>query len=224
MRSLATNSRWSSSIGTARGPCHWPDGRSRSELGASGRLSGRSCWDHGMSSRYLPYATTPGRLLAQLVSDPVVVSWTAVRVFVGLAVHSAVATIAEVGRQVNAANGVAGNLNSAGDKADDVPLVGDALSKPLGRPARRRTRHRGRGRASTRRRPGWRGCWHWQSPHRPSWRRDAVAVHADPVLPPQVGGDHARGHPGRRTAARAARPGRPPAGRAGGVSIDPVGA
>ena len=85
-----------------------------------------------MTSRYLPYATTPARLLAQLVSDLVVVSWTAVWVIVGLAVHTAVATIATVGRQVNdGATGVAGNLNSAGDSAHNVPLLGDALSKPL---------------------------------------------------------------------------------------------
>ena len=85
-----------------------------------------------MSSRYVPYATTPGRLLVQLFSDAVVVFWSVIWVFVGLAVHSAVATIAEVGRQVNdGANGVAGNLNAAGDNADDFPLVGDALAKPL---------------------------------------------------------------------------------------------
>ena len=56
----------------------------------------------------------------------------AVWVVVGLAVHTAVATIAAVGRQVNdGATGVAGNLNSAGDSAGNVPLVGDSLSKPL---------------------------------------------------------------------------------------------
>lgn len=85
-----------------------------------------------MSSRYVPYATTPGRLLAQLISDVVVVVWAAVWVLVGMAVHAAITTIAEVGRQVQGgATGVAGNLNSAGDSVDDVPLVGEALSKPL---------------------------------------------------------------------------------------------
>lgn len=85
-----------------------------------------------MSSRYVPYATTPGRLLTQLVSDVVVVLWSAVWVFVGLAVHSAVATIAEVGRQVNdGATGVSKNLNSAGDSTGGFPLIGDELSKPL---------------------------------------------------------------------------------------------
>jgi hypothetical protein len=85
-----------------------------------------------MSSRFLPYATTPSRLLAQLFSDIVVIAWTTVWVLVGMAVHAAVSTIAEVGRQVQTgANGVADNLNSAGDSTDDVPLVGDALAKPL---------------------------------------------------------------------------------------------
>lgn len=85
-----------------------------------------------MSSRYVPYATTPGRLFTQLVSDIVVAIWAAVWVLVGMAVHAAIATIAEVGRQVQTgADGVSGNLNSAGDSVDDVPLLGDALSKPL---------------------------------------------------------------------------------------------
>jgi hypothetical protein len=85
-----------------------------------------------MSSRYVPYATTPGRLLAQMTSDAVVVLWSVVWVLVGLAVHSAVRSIAAVGRQLNdGATGVSDNLNSAGDSTDDVPLIGEALSKPL---------------------------------------------------------------------------------------------
>ncbi|MDH6196089.1 hypothetical protein M2272_002732 [Mycobacterium frederiksbergense] len=85
-----------------------------------------------MRSRYLPYASRPGRLLAQLFSDVAVITWTAVWVLVGMAVHSAVSTIAEVGQQVESgANGVADSLGSAGDSADNVPLVGDTLSKPL---------------------------------------------------------------------------------------------
>lgn len=85
-----------------------------------------------MRSRYLPYASRPGRLLAQLFSDVAVITWIAVWILVGFAVHSAVATIAEVGRQVQSgANGVADNLGSAGDSTDNVPLIGDTLSKPL---------------------------------------------------------------------------------------------
>jgi hypothetical protein len=85
-----------------------------------------------MKSRFLPYATTPGRLLAQLFSDVVIVIWTFIWVLVGLAVHSAVSTIAAVGRQFeDGANGVADSLKSAGHSADRIPLVGGAMSKPL---------------------------------------------------------------------------------------------
>ena len=85
-----------------------------------------------MKSRFVPYANTPGRLLAQLFSDAVVVIWSFVWVLVGLAVHSAVSTIAEVGRQVQGgADGVADSLKSAGHSADHIPLVGSAVSEPL---------------------------------------------------------------------------------------------
>ena len=93
-----------------------------------------------------PYATTPARLLAQLISDVVVAVWIAIWVVVGMAVHSAVAAIADFGRQVESgANGIAGNLDSAGENADKVPLIGDALSNPLTAAGGRRARHRGRG-------------------------------------------------------------------------------
>jgi hypothetical protein len=85
-----------------------------------------------MNSRFVPYANTPGRLTAQLFSDAVVVIWSFVWILVGVAVHSAVSTIADVGRQVQGgAAGVAGSLNSAGHSADDIPLVGGAVSGPL---------------------------------------------------------------------------------------------
>ncbi len=85
-----------------------------------------------MRSRFLPYATTPGRLFLQLVSDGLVALWTLVWVLVGLGVHTAISTIADVGRQVQGgANGIADNLHDAGDSAHKIPLVGDAVSKPL---------------------------------------------------------------------------------------------
>lgn len=85
-----------------------------------------------MKSRFVPYASTPGRLLAQLFSDIAVAVWTFLWVLVGLAVHGAVSTIADVGDQVEGgASGVAGNLASAGHSADHIPLVGGAMSKPL---------------------------------------------------------------------------------------------
>ena len=85
-----------------------------------------------MKSRWVPYASTPGRLLWQVVSDVVVLTWITIWVWVGAAVHSAVSTLAEFGYQVESgANGVAGNLDNAGESADGVPLVGGALAGPL---------------------------------------------------------------------------------------------
>lgn len=82
--------------------------------------------------RFLPYSTRPGRLLGQLFSDVAVTIWTTIWVFVGLAVHAAVSTIAEVGRQVkDGADGISDNLNSAGDSAHRIPLVGDKVGGPL---------------------------------------------------------------------------------------------
>ncbi|BBX46539.1 hypothetical protein GCM10009641_43080 [Mycobacterium cookii] len=85
-----------------------------------------------MKSRFIPYANTPGRLLAQLCGDTMVVIWSFVWALVGLAVHSAVSTIADVGRQVQGgADGVADSLKSAGHSADRIPLVGSTVSEPL---------------------------------------------------------------------------------------------
>ena len=75
-----------------------------------------------MKSRFLPYATTPARLVAQLVSDLLVATWITVWVLVGLGVHHAIATIAGVGTQLkDGATGIADNLGSAGDSADQIP-------------------------------------------------------------------------------------------------------
>jgi len=85
-----------------------------------------------MTSRFLPYSTRPGRLLAQLFSDFAVVVWTTIWLLVGLAVYDAMSTIAEAGRQVESgARGIAGNLASAGHGAQQIPLVGDTVSEPL---------------------------------------------------------------------------------------------
>ncbi len=85
-----------------------------------------------MKSRFLPYATTPVRMTGQIVSDVLAAAWITIWVMVGLGVHHAIAAIAGVGRQVNdSANGLSDHLNSAGDSADRIPLVGDTVAKPL---------------------------------------------------------------------------------------------
>jgi hypothetical protein len=85
-----------------------------------------------MKTRYVPYASRPVRLVGQLVSDIVVISWTVLWVWIGVAVYSAVAAVAEAGRRVDSgATDLAGSLDSAGQRADRIPLLGDALSTPL---------------------------------------------------------------------------------------------
>lgn len=85
-----------------------------------------------MTSRFLPYATTPARLTAQLASDLLIAAWITGWVLVGLAVHHAIVTFASVDTQVQSgATGISENLNSAGDNADRLPLVGDAVATPL---------------------------------------------------------------------------------------------
>lgn len=85
-----------------------------------------------MRSRYFPYATTPGRLAVQLLSDFAVFVWTAIWLLVGVAVYDAVSTVAEAGRQVEVgARGIAGNLAAAGRGAQHIPLLGDTVSMPL---------------------------------------------------------------------------------------------
>jgi hypothetical protein len=82
--------------------------------------------------RFMPYSTKPLRLFAQLMSDITVSVWTLIWVFVGLAVHGAISTIADAGRQVESGSkGVADNLASAGHGTQHIPLLGDAVSKPL---------------------------------------------------------------------------------------------
>jgi hypothetical protein len=85
-----------------------------------------------MMTRFVPYASRPHRVTIQIVSDIVVIGWTALWVWIGTAVHTAVTEIAEAGRTVQGgANGVAANLESAGHSADRVPLIGHVLSSPL---------------------------------------------------------------------------------------------
>lgn len=85
-----------------------------------------------MRTQFLPYSTRPMRLLAQLFSDVTVTIWTAIWTFVGLAVHDAIAVIGTAGRQIETGSrGIADNLASAGHGAHHIPLLGDAVSKPI---------------------------------------------------------------------------------------------
>jgi hypothetical protein len=85
-----------------------------------------------MSSRFMPYAATPGRALMQAWADLMVALWLVLWFIIGRVVHNAIAAFGEVGRKVESgANGIAGNLDSAGNSAAKIPLVGDNVRSPL---------------------------------------------------------------------------------------------
>lgn len=85
-----------------------------------------------MSPRLLPYATTPGRALVQATADLCVVLWCVLWYLVGKLVHTAIDAFATLGQKIESgANGIGGNLDSAGRGAGKVPLVGSPVSTPL---------------------------------------------------------------------------------------------
>ena len=80
-----------------------------------------------------PYAQHPAVRLQQILADVGMLAWLVVWVLVARTVHAAVLVLAEPGRAVeNLGRSVAGNMNSAADAAQRVPLVGDELAKPFG--------------------------------------------------------------------------------------------
>jgi hypothetical protein len=80
-----------------------------------------------------PYAQHPAVRLRQVAADVGMLAWVVVWVLVARAVHAAVLVLAEPGRAVeDLGRWVAGNINSAADAAEGVPLVGDELAAPFG--------------------------------------------------------------------------------------------
>lgn len=80
-----------------------------------------------------PYAQQPAVRVRQILADVGMLAWIIVWVLAARAVHAAVLVLAEPGRAVeNLGRSVAGNMNSAADAAQRVPLVGDELAKPFG--------------------------------------------------------------------------------------------
>lgn len=79
-----------------------------------------------------PYAQRPLRCAGQVLADVLVVSWTALWIWIAVAVHSAVVALGSAGYRLrDAADGVATHLREAGDVATRVPLAGDRLATPL---------------------------------------------------------------------------------------------
>ena len=80
-----------------------------------------------------PYAQHPAVRLRQVTADLGVLAWVVLWVLVARTVHAAVLVLAEPGRAVeDLGRSVAGNMNSAADAAERVPVVGDELATPFG--------------------------------------------------------------------------------------------
>jgi len=78
------------------------------------------------------YADRPGRLLAQLLGDVLVVVAVYWALRLGRGAHEKVGALAVPGREAEeAATDLDGQLRSAANDVGDAPLVGDTLSRPF---------------------------------------------------------------------------------------------
>ncbi|MDP9442958.1 MAG: hypothetical protein M3P83_00845 [Actinomycetota bacterium] len=79
------------------------------------------------------YADTTRRRLLQVAGDALLLLWILVWWGVGRAVYDGTAALAAPGRVLeDAGTSLSGALDTAADRARDVPLVGDALGDPIG--------------------------------------------------------------------------------------------
>lgn len=97
------------------------------------------------------YADRAGRRTRQVVGDLLLLLWLLTWVWVGTAVHDGTMALAEPGRQTaESASGIAEGLRDAGDRLDDVPLVGDDVAAPFDEAAQASDRLAGAGTSTVR--------------------------------------------------------------------------
>ncbi|HEX6337755.1 MAG TPA: hypothetical protein VFZ85_12425 [Jiangellaceae bacterium] len=78
------------------------------------------------------YADNPYRRSLQIIADAVGVMWCVGAVLVARGIYSVVELLGRPGEALeDAGNGMSGNLLSASDRLQDVPLVGDSVSSPF---------------------------------------------------------------------------------------------
>ncbi|WP_433209865.1 hypothetical protein ACQP00_46150 [Dactylosporangium sp. CS-047395] len=78
------------------------------------------------------YADRAPVAIRQLLTDVLVVVWVYAWVRIGMAVFDLIQKLAAPGRQLeDAGNGLASNLNGAGDRINRVPGVGDNIAAPF---------------------------------------------------------------------------------------------
>jgi hypothetical protein len=82
------------------------------------------------------YADTPLRRTAQLTADILFILWMVIWVWIGNVVHDGTMALSKPGELLDtAASSLAESLSDAGQKAGDVPVVGDPLSEPFDKAA-----------------------------------------------------------------------------------------
>jgi len=82
------------------------------------------------------YADRPGRGLRQALTDLLVAVWVVGWIWAATKVYDQVQRLAIPGQKMeNAGTGMVGGFSEAGDKVDNVPGVGDALSTPFDKAA-----------------------------------------------------------------------------------------
>ena len=78
------------------------------------------------------YADRADRRSRQIIADMLGVAWCVGAVLIARAIYSVVELLGRPGRALeDAGNGMSGNLGSASDRLEDVPLVGDAVASPF---------------------------------------------------------------------------------------------
>ncbi len=78
------------------------------------------------------YSDFPARRTLQIAADVVAISVVVFGIWLGAFVTSAIAALAEVGRQLESAGaGFKGAMTDAGDALGQVPFVGDAIRAPF---------------------------------------------------------------------------------------------
>lgn len=78
------------------------------------------------------YAATPGRRTLQIVSDLLTVAWVVVWILIGNVVYDVTASMAAPGRLIeSSANDLGDSLDTAGNKIEEIPYVGDDVATPF---------------------------------------------------------------------------------------------
>ena len=177
------------------------------------------------------YAQHPVLRARQVAADLGMLAWIVLWVLVARAVHARCwCWPSRAGRSRTSGSSVAGNMDSAAEAAEDVPLVGDELAAPVrARWPTRAARCAARGRRRRTPSAPWRWCspsswcvlpvgwlllrwlpWRLRYAREAGAARAAAGRHAGPGDPRRAGAGHRTPPPAGRAARRApARPGGP---------------